>query len=73
MRPKKTTNFPVSPQVATLGVAHRVVNSFQREFHQSGQGLAANLRDLFKLYPQAAVSSQILRFDVLPVIGQPFT
>src|SRR5687768_2782787 len=26
---RKTTNFPVSPQDATLGVAHRVVNMFQ--------------------------------------------
>jgi hypothetical protein len=43
-------------------VANRVVNNFAGGFHQSRQGLAGNFRELFKAYPQAAVSSQILRF-----------
>src|SRR3546814_8495707 len=29
---RKTTNLPVSPRVATLWAAHRVVNSFTRNF-----------------------------------------
>lgn len=36
--------------------------TIHRDFHQSGQRLAAILRDLFKLYPQAYVSSKFLKF-----------
>jgi CRISPR/Cas system CMR subunit Cmr4 (Cas7 group RAMP superfamily) len=52
---RKTTNIPVFPRVATLGVLRTLVNREVEEFHESGQGLAANFRDLFKVYPQASV------------------
>ncbi|MBN8798685.1 MAG: hypothetical protein J0H45_04910, partial [Stenotrophomonas nitritireducens] len=63
IEPRKTTKNPVFPLMITLAAAKGLSTTFRGQSRHSHQGLAPIFRDLFKLYPQVAVSSQILRFQ----------
>ncbi|HEY0334188.1 MAG TPA: hypothetical protein VGC74_10820, partial [Stenotrophomonas sp.] len=63
IEPRKTTINPVFPLLPTLAVVQTLSTTFVRPNRLRDQWLAAIFRDLFKAYPQVAVSSQILRFE----------
>src|SRR5690606_4231923 len=53
----------VFPPLPTLAAREGLSTSFEPPNHQGDQWLAAIFRDLFKAYPQVAVSSHILRLN----------
>jgi hypothetical protein len=62
IEPRKTTKNPVFPLMPTLAASTGLSTTFPVQNRHSHQWLAAIFRELFKVYPQVAVSSQILRF-----------
>ncbi|WP_161809618.1 hypothetical protein [Stenotrophomonas terrae] len=62
IEPRKTTKNPVFPLMPTLAASLGLSTTFSAQNRLSHQWFAPMFRELFKVYPQVTVSSQILRF-----------